>query len=105
MLRALCREHGVTAVDFGIGDAQYKQMLCDASWDEAPLRLFAPTLRGRWLRALLATVDGSARLLRRALDRAGLTQRLKQRWRRRLAKSPPTPPRPPGDPSRTPPGS
>ncbi|MGE3174492.1 MAG: GNAT family N-acetyltransferase [Planctomycetota bacterium] len=113
VLRELCADPAIHAVDFGIGDAQYKQMLCDRSWPEQPLQWFAPTLRARWLQGLSAAADRSARWARGVLDRAGLTQRIKQRWRRRLAAGANpapaapnvTPTDPPADPSRMPPGS
>jgi CelD/BcsL family acetyltransferase involved in cellulose biosynthesis len=105
LVHELCCDPGLRAIDFGTGDAQYKQMLCDRSWDELPLVLYAPTLRMRSLRLLQRSVDTGARALRTLLDRLGLTQRLKQWWRRRLAQragaaaGSPTPP--PADPSRT----
>lgn len=111
IVHELCCEPGMTAIDFGTGDAQYKQMLCDRAVDELPLQCFAPTLRARALLATQTAVDATARVLRRILDRFGLLQRVKQAWRRRLAganaapAAAVTPTDPPDGPSQTPPGS
>jgi CelD/BcsL family acetyltransferase involved in cellulose biosynthesis len=75
---------GVTAIDFGIGDAPYKARFCDRSWREATLELFAPTPRGagmRVLRSICGSLDAAAR---QVAEQAGITGRLKSLWRRRV---------------------
>ena len=51
----LARE-GVRKLDFGIGDALYKQRFGDQSWREATVWLFAPTAKGMALRSILRIV-------------------------------------------------
>ena len=75
---------GVQKVDFGLGDALYKQRFGDNSWREATVRLFAPTPRGLFLRAVLAFSGLLDRTARRFLEKAGLFDRMKTGWRRRL---------------------
>jgi hypothetical protein len=83
MIDELARE-GVRNVDFGLGDASYKQRFGDKSWGEATFRLFAPSTKGILLRSslgLCSTVDGFGR---RMVKRAGVLDKLKTGWRRRL---------------------
>ncbi|GAF75893.1 unnamed protein product, partial [marine sediment metagenome] len=44
MFEALCLEKNVDAIDFGFGDAQYKESFSDVSWMEASVYIFAPRL-------------------------------------------------------------
>jgi len=81
----LCRDPDVEYVDFGQGDAQYKRMLGTLSEQQTSVAMFASTFRGRSLRALVRTTAGSTKLVRRMLDKVGLTDRVKKLWRRRLA--------------------
>lgn len=81
----LIRE-GVRKLDFGLGDAHYKQRFGDQSWRETTVWLFAPTAKGIVLRSTLKLsimLDSAAR---RIFQRVGLVDRLKTSWRRRLAK-------------------
>ncbi len=74
----------VRTIDFGIGDADYKRRLCDARRVEVSVWVFAPTLRGLWLNAVRASSHALYRLGHAVLERLGLLQWLKQRWRRAL---------------------
>ncbi len=74
----------VRHIDWGLGDAQYKEVLGDCSWMEAQIRVFAPTPRGigiNLVRTPIALVD---LLLKRILSRSGALQLVKTKWRRRL---------------------
>ncbi|MDE2402257.1 MAG: GNAT family N-acetyltransferase [Burkholderiales bacterium] len=85
MVDELARE-GVVRLDFGLGDAQYKERFGDRSWRETPVWLFAPTAKGVTLMLLLKAsllLDGAAR---RIVARVGLTDKIKSAWRRRLDK-------------------
>jgi hypothetical protein len=84
MVDELVRE-GVRKFDFGLGDASYKQRFGNHCLREATVRLFAPTAKGLTLRSVLGfsnMLDGTAR---RLLQKAGVLDRLKTGWRRRLA--------------------
>ena len=79
---------GVTAVDFGPGAGQYKQMLSTRSWSESPLYIFRPSLKGYCLcaaRTLAGGIDGG---VKRALARTGLLARTKKLWRTRVTPGP-----------------
>jgi hypothetical protein len=69
-------------LDFGPGDAAYKQQFSNESRQEQNVVIFAPTLRGRRLNATRTLVLAPARGARRLLDESGLTDRVKTRWRR-----------------------
>ena len=84
MVDELVRE-GIKKLDFGLGDAHYKQRFGNRSWREATIRLFAPSAKGLTFRSMLGlfgTLDGAAR---RLLQRTGFLDRLKTGWRTRLA--------------------
>jgi hypothetical protein len=77
----------VTELDFGLGHAEYKTMLCSKTWLEARVYIFSPTLKGLALKSIRTTtgvIEGSARKL---LVSAKLFPRLKRVWRDRLAKA------------------
>ena len=71
-------------LDFGPGRSDYKQRFSNDGYVEQNLLLFAPRLRPTFVRATSIAVRGAAAGARRALDRTGLTQRVKTAWRRRL---------------------
>jgi CelD/BcsL family acetyltransferase involved in cellulose biosynthesis len=76
----------VTELDYGLGHAEYKEVLSSRYWLEASVFIFSPTIRGFLLKTLRVTtrvVDGSAR---RFLSSTALFPRLKRAWRDRLAK-------------------
>jgi len=83
MIDCLCRE-GVETIDFGLGDALYKQRFGNKSWSEAGVKLFSPSGRGVMLNLARTSLDGSALCLQNLLERVHLKQRLKTFWRKRL---------------------
>jgi CelD/BcsL family acetyltransferase involved in cellulose biosynthesis len=83
MVEDLVRE-GVGQLDFGLGDAYYKERFANRSWREASVQVFARTAKGRLLRGYLGT---AARLENCALwvvKRLGIFDRVKGAWRARL---------------------
>jgi CelD/BcsL family acetyltransferase involved in cellulose biosynthesis len=86
MVDELVRER-VYKLDFGLGDASYKQRFGDESWRETTIRLFAPTVKGLAIRSILGfsrTLDVAGRHM---LGSVGGLDRLKTAWRRRVAPS------------------
>jgi hypothetical protein len=85
MVDELARE-GIRKLDFGLGDAPYKQRFGDEFWRETTIWLFAPTVKGLALRSifrLFIMLDSAARQI---LQKMELTDRLKTIWRRRMVK-------------------
>jgi hypothetical protein len=86
MVDELIKE-GVQKLDFGFGDAGYKQRFGDNCWREGVLRLFAPTPKGITLRCTLGFFAALDIVARRVLQKAGVLDRIKTRWRRHLAQT------------------
>lgn len=75
----------ITEIDFGLGDAQYKQVLATDSWTEQSFYLYALNLHGITLnlsRTLTNVIDKTARGVLRRLNLEGY---VKTGWRKRIA--------------------
>jgi hypothetical protein len=83
----LCADPDVDALDYGLGDAEYKRRFATESWTESDVAIFAPRARGLQVNLARTAIEGSAWLARRALERTGLTDRVKRAWRARLRPS------------------
>ena len=84
-----CEQSGrerVREIDFGLGDAQYKQVLATDSWLEQSSYIYSLTPRGIALnlsRTITSIIDKSARAILRKLN---LEDSIKTGWRRRVAR-------------------
>jgi CelD/BcsL family acetyltransferase involved in cellulose biosynthesis len=81
-----CADPALRLLDFGPGDATYKQQFSNESRQERNLVLFAPSLRARRINATRSAILGPARLVRAGLDVANLTGRVRSSWRSRLGR-------------------
>jgi CelD/BcsL family acetyltransferase involved in cellulose biosynthesis len=72
---------GVTAVDFGPGNAQYKELLSNQRWRETSVYIFAPSLKGISLNLVRTLFGGMDQTIKKALARTSLLQRMKKSWR------------------------
>jgi CelD/BcsL family acetyltransferase involved in cellulose biosynthesis len=77
----------LTVLDFGPGDAAYKQQFSSESFSEREVVVFAPTWRGVRANAMRTPVLGTALVARHVLDAAQLTDRVRSTWRGRLRRS------------------
>jgi GNAT acetyltransferase-like protein len=75
---------GVEEIDYGLGDALYKRRFGDHSWNEASVRIFAPSFRGIAFNVIRTFIEGPPLWLQSLFRRTDLQQRLKTLWRRRL---------------------
>jgi CelD/BcsL family acetyltransferase involved in cellulose biosynthesis len=80
-------EREVTTIDFGLGDAAYKQLLGDNEWQEASVYLFGPGLRSVAFNLVRTPVSLLDKVLRRALVRTNLLARVKHLWRQRARRA------------------
>jgi hypothetical protein len=83
MVEELCREEGLEWIDFGFGDAEYKQHFGDDSWLEEDVLVWARRprpIRLNVTRTALLAADRSARTL---LGRRRLLNRARRLWRTR----------------------
>lgn len=74
----------IKVVDFGLGDAGYKQRFGSDYFTETTPLLFSRSARGLYLNSLSRIIGGSNRLAQIISDKLGTTMRLKTLWRRRL---------------------
>jgi|CXWL01.1.fsa_nt_gi hypothetical protein len=84
MIDDLCHQD-VKEVDFGTGDAFYKQRFCDKGWEESSLYVFSGTLRGVRLNMTRTLVVVVAGWLRRLVEKLAVAQKIKRIWRGKLA--------------------
>jgi CelD/BcsL family acetyltransferase involved in cellulose biosynthesis len=74
---------GVTAVDFGPGNAQYKEVLSNQRWQETSVYVFAPSFKGISLNLIRSLIGRTDQTIKKALERMNLLQRVKKAWRDR----------------------
>jgi CelD/BcsL family acetyltransferase involved in cellulose biosynthesis len=67
MMEDLCAEPGMTRLDYGFGDAQYKRSFGERSWRETDIMIFRPSFRALRANATRSAVAGAARAGKRAL--------------------------------------
>lgn len=77
--------HQIRQIDWGLGDAQYKEMLSDQEWKDGSVSIFAPTWRGAWLNLALTAPALADSLAKSVLKHIGLLQKVKTMWRRNIA--------------------
>lgn len=77
---------GLERLDFGLGDADYKQRFGDRSWREVDVYLFSSSSRGRSLFLYMKAVRWLGKLARQAVSRMPGGYAIKGAWRRRLAR-------------------
>lgn len=87
MFHALYTEGGILAVDFGFGEAFYKHNFCNESWKEAPVYIYAPTLKGGLLNTIKLLLDIISSFTADVLKKFNLTDKVKKIWRDKLADS------------------
>jgi CelD/BcsL family acetyltransferase involved in cellulose biosynthesis len=83
MIEDSCRD-GIEQVDFGLGDARYKQRFGNCSWQEVTAYIYGPSWRGLRVNALRTPAAFLDRLTKQALDRTNLLPKIKKLWRNRL---------------------
>ena len=81
-------EYGVTEIDFGLGDAQYKEVLGTSEWKDASAYIFAPRIRGAAMKVLWTLNEAVESAARGVLRTGGLVRRVKKKWRERLRSQP-----------------
>lgn len=77
----------VRKVDFGHGDAVYKERFGDKCFLEASVHIYRASLRGVLLNLIRSGLTRTSRAISRIMARLGLLQRVKSMWRRSLSGS------------------
>lgn len=75
----------VKAIDFGLGDAEYKRMLSDQEWQDASPYIFAPTLRGAALNAYRTPLMQIDKYGRKVIS-TDLEAKIKRIWRDQISR-------------------
>jgi hypothetical protein len=83
ILEDLCGK-GVKEMDFGLGDADWKQRFGNRTWHEASVYLFAPNLKVVGLYLLWESATLINEIARRGLVKTRLVPRIKAIWRDHL---------------------
>ena len=74
-----------SALDFGGGEGDWKAILSNRSWREAPVHVFAPTFRGLYLNFLWSAPAMINVWAKNILNRTNLMARVKKKWRAKRA--------------------
>uniref|UniRef100_A0A7V3JAC2 GNAT family N-acetyltransferase n=1 Tax=candidate division CPR3 bacterium TaxID=2268181 RepID=A0A7V3JAC2_UNCC3 len=77
----------VLKLDYGLGDASYKERFSDISWREASFQIFAPTMKGKILRNYIALAETIDLQLRKFAAKTGSLDYIKRTWRNLLRQS------------------
>jgi len=87
MLEEFCSQgaaRDIDAVDFGLGDAEYKRIVCNQEWIDASPCIFAPNIKGVVLNAYRTPLMHLDKMGHSLLN-GHLQARLKRFWRDRVA--------------------
>lgn len=85
MLEDLLKDR-VCEIDFGFGDALYKQRLGDESWEEASVYIFGPSLKSISINAIRTIILSGYRIAEKVTRDVNLEGKIKKYWRGKLAK-------------------
>ncbi len=83
MVEGLCGEK-IKTMDFGFGDAFYKERFGDEKWEEASVFLYASSLKGLRLFVCRTGADVLTHIAERILRNLKITAKVKKMWRDRL---------------------
>lgn len=79
----LCRDETARILDFGIGEADYKERFGTISWREGSVIVYAPTFRGARLNLTRTALQTSIHAAKRIAGRGKFARSLKRRFRER----------------------
>jgi hypothetical protein len=81
------KDHGITQINFGPGDAEYKSILSNVSFQEGMIQLYGRTWRGLGTKLLFTPVVFGDRLAKRILSNNKLLAKAKRVWRNRAERA------------------
>lgn len=82
VLDDLCQDEEAHILDFGIGDAEFKERFGTRSWREGNVLVYAPTLRGARINVTRTALETGIGVTKRIAGRGSLARTLKRRSRR-----------------------
>ncbi len=86
VLEQLCQDPLINRLDFGFGDAEYKQRYGDENWKESTFYMFAPRWYPVIVNAGFSLISGVSKGLLVLTRKTGLELLLKRKWRNLLQK-------------------
>lgn len=89
-MELLCVENSDGAIrtaNFGLGDAEWKQVIADLEWQEAAVSLYAESAKGKLLANMQRAANCMNSLGRRIIGHGRVLPRVKRIWRTRLSRS------------------
>lgn len=75
------KQPDIAAIDFGFGDASYKQKFGNKEWEEADLYIFGNTTRSRLINWLRTGIIYFSACIESIVQKYGLEARIKRIWR------------------------
>lgn len=79
-------QNKVKEMDFGSGDAQYKQRFGDYHWNESSVFIYAPTIKGVFLKAIRFSNTALHEYAVKFAAKTNILQKTKRLWRDKLIK-------------------
>ena len=84
ILEYICNDEDVEIIDFGFGNAEYKDIYSDKQWQEASIYIFAPRFYPTFINILRTSIAAINSILEYVVKKSGFTNRIKRLWRNRL---------------------
>ena len=78
-----CNDEIVRTIDFGFGDAQYKRILSNFSWEESQLYIFSLTMKTVCLNILRIIINKFSKFIQVLLIKMNMLEKVKKVWRTR----------------------
>jgi CelD/BcsL family acetyltransferase involved in cellulose biosynthesis len=73
--------------DLGWGDRQYKRSICNQSWKDGPMYLYAPSLRGVLLNCSLSLASFADVCARKLLHKSSFLKKARRGWQQSLRRA------------------
>lgn len=74
----------VREIDFGFGDALYKQKICNVNWQETPVYILAPTIKASSINCFRNVNNIILSLIEKVIAKYNIREKLKRKWREQL---------------------
>ena len=74
----------VKEIDFGFGDALYKNRYGDESWEESSVYIYAPSWKGAKMNAYSMLTGKIHHYSEKLAKKADILQKIKTKWRRKI---------------------
>jgi hypothetical protein len=86
-IKHICKDNSIKIIDFGFGDAEYKQSFGTTFREEASMFLFAPRFYPVFVNIILTCFSAVNSGLKYTADKFGFKNSVKRLWRDRLARN------------------